>query len=102
MKCPRAHTHEFRARYHSLGGSHQLRRGKGGVMLLMKSIAQEVAHLKIRGNALSPGEIRTPINVAKLASPELYEDQLLRLIPYRRISEPEDVARAAVWPASDE
>ena len=75
---------------------------KGGIMLLMKSIAQEVAHLRIRVNALSPGAIRTPMNVAKLTSPEIYEDHLLRLIPYKRIGEPEDVARAAVWLASDE
>ena len=75
---------------------------KGGIMLLMKSVAQEVAHHRIRVNALSPGAIRTPMNVAKLTSPEIYEDQLLRLIPYKRIGEPEDVARAAVWLASDE
>jgi glucose 1-dehydrogenase len=75
---------------------------KGGIMLLMKSVAQELAHLRIRANALSPGAIRTPMNVAKLTSPEIYEDQLLRLIPYKRIGEPEDVARAAVWLASDE
>ena len=75
---------------------------KGGIMLLMKSIAQEVAHLRIRVNALSPGAIRTPMNVEKLTSPQQYEDQLLRLIPYKRIGEPEDVARAAVWLASDE
>ena len=75
---------------------------KGGIILLMKSIAQEVAHLRIRVNALSPGAIRTPMNVAKLTSPEIYNDQLLRLIPCKRIGEPEDVARAAVWLASDE
>ena len=75
---------------------------KGGIMLLMKSIAQEVAHLRIRVNALSPGAIRTPMNVAKLTSPEIYDNQLMRLIPYKRIGEPEDVARAAVWLASDE
>ncbi len=75
---------------------------KGGVMLLMKSIAQEFAHLRIRVNALSPGAIRTPMNVEKLTSPEVYEDQLLRLIPSKRIGEPEDIARAAVWLASDE
>jgi glucose 1-dehydrogenase len=75
---------------------------KGGIILLMKSIAQEVAHLRIRVNALSPGAIRTPMNVAKLTSQEVYDDQLLRLIPYKRIGEPEDVARAAVWLASDE
>jgi glucose 1-dehydrogenase len=75
---------------------------KGGIMLLMKSVAQEVAHLKIRVNALSPGAIRTPMNVQKLTSPEIFESTLLRLIPSKRIGEPEDVARAAVWLASDE
>ena len=74
---------------------------KGGVMLLMKSIAQEVAHLKIRVNSLSPGAIRTPMNVEKLTSQEIYDDQLLRLIPTKRIGEPEDVAQAAIWLASD-
>jgi glucose 1-dehydrogenase len=75
---------------------------KGGIMLLMKSLAQEVAHLRIRVNALSPGAIRTPMNVEKLTSPEIFDSVLLRLIPYNRIGEPEDVARAAVWLASDE
>jgi glucose 1-dehydrogenase len=75
---------------------------KGGIMLLMKSIAQEVAHLKIRANGLSPGAIRTPMNVEKLTSAEAFEKSLLQLIPSKRIGEPEDVARAAVWLASDE
>ena len=75
---------------------------KGGVLMLMKSIAQELAHLRIRVNAISPGAIRTPMNVEKLTSPEIYNDQLLRLIPCKRIGEPEDVARAVVWLASDE
>ncbi len=75
---------------------------KGGVMLLMKSIAQEVAHLKIRVNALSPGAIRTPMNVEKITSQEVYDRVLLRLIPDKRIGEVEDCARAAVWLASDD
>ncbi len=75
---------------------------KGGLMLFMKSLAQEVAHLRIRVNALSPGAIRTPMNVEKLTSPEIFESVLLKLIPYKRIGEPEDVTRAAVWLASDQ
>jgi glucose 1-dehydrogenase len=75
---------------------------KGGLMLFMKSLAQEVAHLRIRVNSISPGAIRTPMNVEKLTTPELFETTLLKLIPAKRIGEPEDVARAAVWLASDE
>ncbi len=75
---------------------------KGGLMLFMKSLAQEVAHLRIRVNAISPGAIRTPMNVEKLTTPEMFESTLLKLMPAKRIGEPEDVARAAVWLASDE
>lgn len=75
---------------------------KGAMMLFMKSLAQEVAHLHIRVNSISPGAIRTPMNVEKLTTPEQYERQLLRLIPSKRIGEPEDVSRLAVWLASDD
>ncbi len=75
---------------------------KGGLMLFMKSLAQEVAHLRIRVNSISPGAIRTPMNVEKLTTPELFETVLLKLIPSKRIGEPEDVARTAIWLASDE
>jgi glucose 1-dehydrogenase len=74
---------------------------KGGVMLMMKSVAQEVAPFRIRVNAIAPGAIRTPINTAAWETPEAYAD-LMRLIPYKRIGEPEDIAHAAVWLASDE
>jgi glucose 1-dehydrogenase len=74
---------------------------KGGVMLLMKSIAQEVAPWRIRVNSICPGAIRTPINRPAWETPEAYTD-LLKLIPYKRIGEPEDIARLAVWLSSDE
>ena len=74
---------------------------KGGVMLMMKSIAQEVAPYRIRVNSVSPGAIRTPINTAAWSTPEAYAD-LMRLIPYKRIGEPDDIGRTAAWLASDE
>jgi glucose 1-dehydrogenase len=73
---------------------------KGGVMLMMKSIAQEVAPFRIRVNSISPGAIRTPINTAAWSTPEAYQD-LLKLIPYKRIGEADEVGRAAAWLASD-
>jgi glucose 1-dehydrogenase len=74
---------------------------KGGVMLMMKSLAQEVAPRRIRVNSISPGAIRTPINRAAWETKEALQS-LLTLIPYGRIGETEDVAKAAVWLASDE
>ena len=74
---------------------------KGGVMLMTKSLAQEVAPHRIRVNSVGPGAIQTPINREGWSTPEALE-QLLRLIPYNRIGQPEDVGRAAVWLASDE
>ena len=73
---------------------------KGGVMLLMKTMAQELAPHKIRVNSIAPGAIKTPINKEAWDTPEA-EAKLLELIPYKRVGDPEDIGKAAVWLASD-
>jgi glucose 1-dehydrogenase len=74
---------------------------KGGAMQLMKSMAQELAPMKIRVNSIGPGAVRTPINRKTWETPEA-EAKLLTLIPYGRIGVAEDISRAAVWLASDD
>ena len=74
---------------------------KGGLKLLMETMAQELAAEKVRVNAVAPGAIKTDINTDAWATEEAMKD-LLRLIPYGRVGEPHDVAKAAVWLASDD
>lgn len=74
---------------------------KGGVMMFMKSISQELAPHKIRVNSVSPGAIKTTINKEVWSDPEKYKS-LLQLIPYKRIGTPQDVAKAVAWLSSDE
>ena len=73
---------------------------KGGIDMLMRSIAQELAPHFIRVNAIAPGAIRTPINTAAWNTDKAYSD-LMTLVPYKRIGEPDDIAQAAVWLASE-
>jgi glucose 1-dehydrogenase len=73
---------------------------KGGINMLMRSIAQELAPHQIRVNSIAPGAIRTPINTAAWNTAAAYQD-LMTLVPYKRIGEPQDIAQAAVWLASD-
>jgi len=82
------------------GGHANYATSKGGIKLLMESMAQELAPQRIRVNGIAPGAIRTPINTSAWNTKAAY-DALMTLIPYGRIGEPEDVARAAVWLASD-
>lgn len=73
---------------------------KGGVMLLMQSLAQELAPARIRVNAVAPGAIRTPINRLAREAPDAMAE-LIELIPYGRIGEPADVGSAVLFLASD-
>lgn len=83
------------------GGHVNYAASKGGVMLMMKSLAQEYGPMKIRINSVGPGAIKTPINRPAWETPEA-EAKLLELIPYQRVGETSDIGAAAVWLASDE
>jgi glucose 1-dehydrogenase len=82
------------------GGHCNYAASKGGVMQLMKSMAQELAPRRIRINSIAPGAIKTPINHAAWATPDA-ERALLTLIPLGRVGVPDDIAQAAVWLCSD-
>jgi len=74
---------------------------KGGVSLFMRSLAQELAPHRIRVNSVAPGAIQTPINRAAWETPEAL-GALLKLIPYGRIGQPQDIGRVVAWLASDD
>ena len=73
---------------------------KGGVLMLMATLAQELAPHRIRVNAVAPGAIRTPINRSAWDTPEA-EAELLRLVPYDRVGDPDDIANVVAALASD-
>ena len=83
------------------GGHVNYASSKGGVMMLMKSMAQELAPHKIRVVSIGPGAIQTHINQSAWSTPEALK-ALLTLIPYNRIGEPDDIGKLAALLASDE
>lgn len=74
---------------------------KGAIHMLMQTLAQEFGPQKIRVNSICPGAIRTNINRSAWSTPEAY-NSLMTLIPDRRIGEPEDIGKTAVFLASDD
>ncbi len=74
---------------------------KGALVMLMQSICQEYAPIKVRCNSIAPGAIKTPINKEAWETEEELQ-KLMKLIPYKRIGIPEDIGKAAVWLASDD
>ena len=73
---------------------------KGGIKLMMQSVAQEISDRKIRVNSIAPGAIATPINRPAWDT-DAAEAKLLDLIPYNRVGVPDDIGQAAVFLASD-
>ncbi len=83
------------------GGHVNYATSKGGISMMMKSMAQELAPHKIRVVGIGPGAIQTRINMSAWDTPEAL-NKLLTLIPYNRIGEPEDIGKLAAWLVSDE
>ena len=73
---------------------------KGGIAMMMKTLAQELAPERIRVNAIAPGAIETRINRAQVTGEA--GERVKKLVPYGRIGEADDIARAAVFLASDD
>lgn len=74
---------------------------KGGLRMLTRTLANEVARHNVRMVNIGPGAIVTPINAATLNDPQK-KAALLGEIPLNRLGSPDDVANAVVWLASDQ
>lgn len=83
------------------GGNAHYCTSKGGLEMLMKTMALELAQHKIRVNNIAPGAIATPINAEWLGDAAKREE-VLATIPWRTIGTPEDIAAAALYLVSDE
>ncbi|MBS1503779.1 MAG: SDR family oxidoreductase, partial [Bacteroidetes bacterium] len=83
------------------GGHVNYAASKGGVMMLMKSMAQELGPHKIRVMSIAPGAIETHINESAWDTTAAL-NRLLTLIPYNRVGVTGDIAKLAVWLASDD
>lgn len=83
------------------GGHANYATSKGGIKMLMQSLAQEYGRQKIRVNSICPGAIKTPINKSAWDTEAAY-NSLMTLIPYNRIGMPEDIGKLAVFLASDD
>jgi len=74
---------------------------KGGVLAMTRELAVEYARRGIRANSLCPGPIETPLLAELLADPERRQRRLVH-IPVGRFGRPEEIAKAALFLASDD
>lgn len=74
---------------------------KGGLKMMMESIAQELAPHQIRVNNVSPGAIKTSINEEEWGDEEGLK-KMLSQIPYGRVGDPGDIAKTVRWLMTDE
>ena len=79
----------------------KFRKSKGAVAALTRGLAVEYAPYAIRVNALAPGFVETPLTARALRNPGI-QKALLDSTPMRRFGLPEEIAKAAVFLASDE
>ena len=77
---------------------------KGGVLLLTKTMAVELAEHRVRVNALCPGFVRTELNekIAAEIAPDFIDTYARESVPLRRVGLPEEVAAAYAFLASDD
>lgn len=73
---------------------------KAGIIMLTRQIALELAPYNIRANAIAPGIVKTDFNSAFWKDPAV-EKQTAGMVPLKRLAEPEDIAQAALFLASD-
>lgn len=71
---------------------------KGGVIAFSKSLARELARYRVNVNAVSPGPTDTPLFHDQ---PEKIQAALIRAIPFRRLANPDEIASAVTYLASD-
>ena len=74
---------------------------KGAIRMLTRTLALELASLKVNVNGLAPGMVLTPFNQPAIDNPELLEEQV-QSIPWKRAAQPVEIARLAVFLASSD